>query len=419
MFIKLFLLLHLYIFRYNLLIINCIFFQGFLTKREYNKIKATNTYLLGGQVMIDKKTLAKILIVVAVFAIPLAIEKYKEVKEMPLNTINTTNDIDELIKEKNLSTIYLAGGCFWGVEEYMSRIEGVYDSISGYANGNTENPSYEDVIYRDTGHAETVKVVYDSKIVSLEELLIKFFKVVDPTSLNKQGNDVGSQYRSGVYYTSEDDKLVIDKVIEGLQLEYEEKIVVQILPLSNFYLAEEYHQDYLKKNPNGYCHINLDEATDEIIINPDDYSIPTDEEIRKFLSSIQYEVTQNAATERAFTSELNDNKEAGIYVDIVTGEPLFLSNDKFDSGCGWPSFTRPIVDEVIVEEGDDSFFMQRVEVKSRVGDSHLGHVFEDGPVEDGGLRYCINGAALKFISYEDMPKEGYGHLQHLVKIDIG
>ncbi len=325
--------------------------------------------------------------------------------------------IEELIKEKDLSTIYLAGGCFWGVEEYMTRIEGVYDAASGYANGTTENPSYEDVIYKKTGHAETVRVVYDSKEVSLKELLEKFFKVVDPTSVNQQGNDRGSQYRSGIYYENEEDKEIAKDVLDDLQKEYDKEIVVENLPLDNFYLAEEYHQNYLQKNPNGYCHINLDLADEFLVIEEESYDVPKDEEIKENLSSLAYDVTQNGATERAFTSELNDNKAAGVYVDIVTGEPLFLSNDKYDSGSGWPSFTRPISEDVIIEKEDNTLFMQRVEVKSRVGDTHLGHVFEDGPVDDGGLRYCINGAALKFIPYENMAQEGYGHLSHLVEID--
>ncbi len=342
-------------------------------------------------------------------------EKNKEIAMENLNK-STNVDIEALIEEKDLSTIYLAGGCFWGVEEYMTRIPGVYDAVSGYANGTTENPSYEDVLYANTGHAETVRVVYDSKEVSLEELLDKFFLVVDPTSVNKQGNDRGTQYRSGIYYQNEEDKLIAQNVLDNLAKEYDEEIAVENVPLDNFYLAEEYHQNYLQKNPNGYCHIDLDLADEFVVIEEESYDTPSDEELKENLSKLEFDVTQNGATERAFTSELNDNKAAGIYVDIVTGEPLFLSNDKYDSGSGWPSFTRPITDEVIVEKEDNTLFMKRTEVKSRSGDTHLGHVFDDGPVEDGGLRYCINGAALKFIPYEEMSSEGYGHLTHLVEI---
>ncbi len=325
-------------------------------------------------------------------------------------------DIDALIEEKDLSTVYFAGGCFWGVEEYMSRIAGVYDAVSGYANGTTENPSYQDVLYKDTGHAETVRIVYDENQVTLKELLDAFFKVVDPTSLNKQGNDEGTQYRSGVYYTNNEHKDVIEDAVKELQQDYDEPIVVEVLPLDNFYDAEEYHQDYLKKNVNGYCHINLNAATPELLINEEDYTAPPIEEVKENLTDLQYRVTQEDATERAFTSELNDNYEAGIYVDIITGEPLFLSTDKFDSGTGWPSFTKPISPEVIVENSKTSA-MYGTELKSRSGLNHLGHVFTDGPKDDGGLRYCINGASLRFVDYNSMVSEGYGYLQHLIAND--
>ncbi len=352
----------------------------------------------------------------SIIAVLFSNSKKNEEASVLINERLSASELETAMKEKDLSTIYLAGGCFWGVEEYMHRIPGVYDSSSGYANGNTENPTYEDVIYNNTGHAETVKVIYDKTEVSLEELLIRFFEVVNPTSLNKQGNDVGTQYRSGVYYENEEDKLIIDKVIEDLKSEYDKEIVVEVTPLENYYPAEEYHQDYLVKNPNGYCHIDLDAATNfkEIEVNDSNYDVPSDEELKETLTELEYDVTQNAKTERAFSSELNDNTAAGIYVDVVTGEPLFLSNDKFDSGSGWPSFTRPINEDAITEHEDNSFFMKRIEVKSNAGDSHLGHVFEDGPVEEGGLRYCINGAALKFIAYEDMEALGYGDYLDLV-----
>ncbi len=323
-------------------------------------------------------------------------------------------DIDTLIEEKDLSTIYLAGGCFWGVEEYMSRIAGVYDSTSGYANGNTENPSYEDVIYAGTGHAETVKVVYDSNQVGLDELLDKFFKVVDPTSLNQQGNDIGTQYRSGVYYVDPDDKAIIDKKIAELSQLTTKDIVVEVEPLDNFYNAEDYHQDYLQKNPNGYCHINLSAAVGDQLIDPNDYVKPDSKTIKANLSAIAYDVTQYGGTERAFTHEYDKNYELGLYVDIVTGEPLFLSTDKYDSGTGWPSFTQPITDDVIIEDTHGASLFYGTEVKSRSGKSHLGHVFTDGPKDSTGLRYCINGAALKFIPYNNMVEEGYGYLQFLL-----
>ena len=330
------------------------------------------------------------------------------------NNENTTVTIKQTKEESEIvmKEIHLAGGCFWGLEEYMDRLPGVFDVTSGYANGTTENPKYEDVLYKNTGHAETVHVRYDSEVVDLRTLLLYYFRVIDPTSVNKQGNDVGSQYRTGIYYTDESQLEVINKIIADEQANYTKPIVVQVEPLKHYYLAEEYHQDYLKKNPNGYCHIDLNLA-DDIIIDPEKYIKPEDEIIKQNLSDLEYEVTQNAATERPFTHEYWNFNGKGIYVDIVTGEPLFTSMDKFDSNCGWPSFAKPIEAEVVEYEKDTTFNMVRTEVRSRVGDSHLGHLFEDGPKELGGLRYCINGASLRFIAYEDMEKEGYGDLMRL------
>lgn len=314
----------------------------------------------------------------------------------------------------DLKTIYLAGGCFWGLEAYMERIYGVADVISGYANGNTENPTYEDVSRKNTGHAETLKIQYDPARVSLDNLLDYYLLVIDPTSLNKQGNDVGTQYRTGIYFTDEKDREIIEKKLEDEQKKYKDKIVVEVEKLSNFYEAEAYHQDYLDKNPYGYCHIDLRKAN-EIIIDKEKYKKPSDDLLRKRLTNIQYNVTQKSDTEQPFSNKYWNSEKKGIYVDIVTGEPLFVSSDKFNSGCGWPSFSKPISKDVVKYSSDNSYNMDRVEVRSRAGGSHLGHVFEDGPKESGGLRYCINGTALRFIPLENMDKEGYGYLKHLVK----
>ena len=308
--------------------------------------------------------------------------------------------------------IYLAGGCFWGIEAYVEKIPGVLDAVSGYANGNTENPSYEDLVYRNSGHAETVKVTYNPDELSLKTLLKYYLRVVDPTSLNKQGNDKGTQYRSGVYYTDEADKQVIEEVLKKEQDNYQSPIVVEVLPLKQFFKAEEYHQDYLKKNPTGYCHIDLNKAS-EPIIDEDKYKKPSDEELKAKLSDTQYNVALKNDTERAFSNEYWDNFEKGIYVDITSGEPLFSSTDKFSSGCGWPSFSKPISKDLINYLEDNSFNMHRTEVRSRSADIHLGHVFNDGPKESGGLRYCINSASLRFIPYEKMDEEGYGYLKSL------
>lgn len=315
---------------------------------------------------------------------------------------------------QNIKEIYLAGGCFWGVEAYMKRIYGVVNAVSGYANGKTENPKYEDVVYRNTGHAETVRVTYDADKINLSTLLKYYFKIIDPTTLNQQGNDRGSQYRTGVYFLNEEDKKIIDQELKELQKAYTNKIVVEFESLKNFFTAEDYHQDYLKKNPNGYCHIDLSKA-DEIIVDKNRYSKLTEQELREKLTTEQYNITQNANTEMSFSNEYWNFFEDGIYVDTTTGEPLFSSKDKYNSMCGWPSFTKPITPEVVTYHEDKSFNMVRTEVKSRAGEAHLGHVFEDGPKDKGGLRFCINSASIKFIPLSDMEVEGYGYLIPLVE----
>ena len=313
----------------------------------------------------------------------------------------------QTFEAEEVKTIYLAGGCFWGVDAYFSLLPGVKQTISGYANGNTPNPSYEDVSTGKSGYAETVEVKYDPREISLSSLIRQFFSVIDATSLNKQGNDVGSQYRSGIYYLDSKDEKVIKDILKDEQNNYEEPIVTEVIPLQNFYPAEEYHQKYLQKNPGGYCHIDLSKA--------EKYSQPSAEDIRQKLSPLTYEVTQENATEEPFSSPYNYNYDEGIYVDIITGEPLFSSTDKFDSGSGWPSFTAPINKQAVKERTDKSYGMTRTEVRSQTGDSHLGHVFSDGPYDKGGKRYCINGAALRFIPKEEMSANGYGEYLYLFK----
>ena len=321
--------------------------------------------------------------------------------------------------ETKVKVIHLAGGCFWGLEAYMQKLNGVEDAVSGYANGKTENPSYYDL--KTSGHAETVKVVYNPDIISLEDILTHYLRVVNPVSINKQGNDVGTQYRTGIYYTDEADKTIIENILAKEQTKHDKPIAIEVEPLKQFYDAEEYHQDYLEKNPGGYCHIDLslaDKPLDkdgEPVIDSSRYIKPSDEELKKNLTDIQYDVTQNSATERAFSHEYHDNFKRGIYVDITTKEPLFSSTDKFESGCGWPSFSKPISKDVVKYFEDNSHFMHRTEVRSRSGDAHLGHVFNDGPKEKGGQRYCINGASLEFIPYDEMDEKGYGYLKYLVK----
>ena len=310
-----------------------------------------------------------------------------------------------------MSEIYLAGGCFWGLEEYFSRIEGIKKTTVGYANGQVESTNYQ--LIHQTDHAETVHLIYDEKRISLREILLYYFRVIDPLSVNKQGNDVGRQYRTGVYYTDQADKAVIEQVFVEQEKQLGQKIAVELEPLRHYVLAEDYHQDYLKKNPGGYCHINVNDAY-QPLVDPGQYEKPTDAELKEQLSEEQYQVTQNSATERPFHNAYNATFEEGIYVDVTTGEPLFFAGDKFESGCGWPSFSRPIARDVLKYYEDKSHGMERIEVRSRSGNAHLGHVFTDGPESAGGLRYCINSVALRFIPKEKMEAEGYAYLlQHM------
>jgi len=327
------------------------------------------------------------------------------------NKLPQNPNVDIKYNTAELHEIFLAGGCFWGVEAYFKRIYGVAEVTVGYANGKIPNPTYYDIAT--TGHVETVNIKYDPNRVTLKTLLEYFLKIIDPTILNKQGNDVGTQYRTGIYYKDATDLDIINSVIENEQKKFKQPIVTEVLPLENYYLAEEYHQNYLGKNPVGYCHIDFTKLND--IIKQDLYTKPNQEIIKQKLNPLQYKVTQENATEPPFMNEYWDNHKKGIYVDAVTGEPLFISTDKFDSGCGWPSFTRPINSNSIIEKFDSSHGMRRTEVRSQVGDSHLGHVFYDGPVKQDGLRYCINSAALKFIQIEEMEVSGYGKFLSLIK----
>lgn len=316
-----------------------------------------------------------------------------------------------------MAEIYLAGGCFWGAEKYIASIRGVLDTQVGYANGTTENPTYEDVCRRNTGHAETVRVVYDPNILPLDFLLSLYYEAIDPTSENRQGNDRGVQYRTGIYYTDESDLPAIRSSLAGLRQKLDKPVAIEVKPLENFFPAEEYHQKYLDKNPGGYCHIGRDKfkKAASAVVNPAQYRRPDKEVLRSRLTPLQYEVTQNNATEPPFQNEFWDRYKPGIYVDVTTGEPLFSSSDKFESGCGWPSFSKPIDPNVVREKDDLSHGMIRTEIRSRAGDAHLGHVFTDGPKDKGGLRYCINSAALRFIPKEEMEREGYGYLLDLVE----
>lgn len=319
------------------------------------------------------------------------------------------------------STIYLAGGCFWGTEHLMKLVPGVVSTETGYANSQVESPTYRQVCTGRTGAAEAVKVVYDPQRVSAGHIIDIYLMSVDPLSLNRQGNDVGTQYRTGIFYTNQRQKSAAEEALKGLEAEIGRKPVIELGPIHNFFPAEDYHQDYLENNPTGYCHVDprlfkLAATLKDPWLSKEkkSYEVPEDSELRKRLTPLQYEVTQNGATERPFQNEYNHEFRPGIYVDVTTGEPLFVSTHKFESGCGWPAFSRPISPELVHESRDTSHGMVRTEVKAARSGAHLGHVFNDGPREMGGLRYCINSASLRFVPVSKMEEEGYGDLIPLV-----
>ncbi|MBQ8018383.1 MAG: peptide-methionine (S)-S-oxide reductase MsrA [Methanobrevibacter sp.] len=283
------------------------------------------------------------------------------------------------------NVIYLAGGCFWGVEAFISRLKGVNNTEVGYANGNDLAPTYEKVCTGKTMHAETVKVTFNPEIISLEEILENFFKIIDPYVKNRQGPDRGTQYRTGIYWQNPNDEKAVIDFLKSKQKSSSKRIMVESHEIYNFYPAEDYHQKYLEKNPQGYCHVDLN------LIDNEEFNHLTREE---------YEITQLSLTEAPFSGKYNNFFEDGIYVDVVDGEVLFSSDDKFDSGCGWPAFTKPISEDVITKNRDFSHGTTRIEVRSAKANSHLGHVFNDGP--GGSKRYCINSAALKFIPRDEV-----------------